>query len=101
MNYLLLALGLLIHISMKIGKVAMKEKENFNLIHWVRTNMWYLITSTLSAVSILLILTIPEQINVSFGIMEVDVMKLGCLLAGYGNGSLFKNLVDTFQKKKK
>lgn len=101
MNYFLLLLGLLIHISMKIGKTATKEKKNFNFVYWVKTNMWYLITSVLSAVGIVSVLTFPEEVIVHFGIMEIDVMKLSCLIAGYGNGSLFKNLIDTFKPKKK
>lgn len=100
LNYFLLLLGLLIHISLKIASAKKKHKGNFNLTFWFIDNIWYIIPACLSAFAIVLTLTIPDEAYLSFGIFKIDVMRFGCLLAGYGNGSLFQNLSKFIPKKK-
>ena len=100
MEYALLFIGFVIHLSLKLTKVARRHGNNFSLAKWFTTprNIMYVISSLGMAIAILLVVDVSTM-ELSLGNIKIKASEGIALAAGYIPASLFKGIIDSIYKK--
>ena len=98
LNFFLVAVGLFLHIGMKLMKIQRKKPDTFDVRIYIKHNYMQIIVSTIAAYVVLLFAD-----NISEGILDLHVhndsnyYRVYAVIAGYNNQMLF----DQYMKKNK
>jgi len=101
MEYVLLFIGFIVHLSLKITKVARRHGKNFNITTWFTNprNLLYIISSLGMAFAILMVVDVSTM-ELKLGNITIKASEGIALAAGYIPASLFKGIIDSIYKKK-